>query len=177
MRPAKRKNTDRGLGRSGRGAENARPLEAGEIEVEVVVEEPTPVRTRIPAPARSGVRKSRPPTGYAHHQPKRRETLSTFEANDEGPRSRDTRRMAACLEEIGPVTAAVAAGHARKTIPRRVKNAHATTGSLDAPHASLLSLVDGRLSVPSLVDVSGMTENDVIGILDRLARLGLITIP
>ncbi len=85
--------------------------------------------------------------------------------------------MAACLEEIGPVTAAVAAGRARKTIPRRVKGAQATTGSLDSRHASLLSLVDGRLSVPSLVDVSGMTENDVIAILDRLARLGLITIP
>jgi len=47
---------------------------------------------------------------------------------------------------------------------------------IDARAAFVLSLVDGRNTVETLLDVAGMPEDEVRAILERLARLGLISL-
>lgn len=97
--------------------------------------------------------------------------------DDAAPGShRDTNRMPACLAETGAATAALTGGRARTSIVRKVREPDARAEPLSTREAQVLSLVDGNLSLRSLVDVSGMPENDVRMILDNLARLGVIAL-
>jgi hypothetical protein len=46
--------------------------------------------------------------------------------------------------------------------------------ALDSRDGFVLSLVDGRLSVEAILDVAGFPEDETVGILVRLVRLGVI---
>jgi hypothetical protein len=46
--------------------------------------------------------------------------------------------------------------------------------SLDARDAFVLSLIDGRWTVEALIDLAALPEDELLAILLRLARLGVI---
>ena len=71
---------------------------------------------------------------------------------------------------------------ARNTIRQQAPKVIASQGTIasapiDSRTAFVLSVVDGHSDVPAIVDATGMPEDEVIGILARLARLGLIQVP
>lgn len=186
MKPAKpSKLTQRGLGDaegalpedpegelvpSKRVGVNA-PESSGRLPAASVAAEPAP--SRRPDPAVKAT--SRAPAAYA---PPHRETRAMpLPGKDAGIPRRETSRMAACIDEIGPATAAIAAGRARYATPCRVAlTGEAARVPLDPRDAAVLGLIDDKLSLRSVVDRSGMPENDVVTILDRLARLAIITL-
>ena len=93
--------------------------------------------------------------------------------------------MPTCVQEIGPATAAVTRGHGRSTTVTRVPAgpSGATFGSdptavviLSERDRRVLAVVDGPLSLRSLVDVSGMTETEALKVVDRLVTLGLLAL-
>ena len=45
---------------------------------------------------------------------------------------------------------------------------------IDARHAFVLSLIDGKTTIPDLADVAGIAESDVDAIVARLVRLGIV---
>jgi hypothetical protein len=81
------------------------------------------------------------------------------------------------VDKVGDGAVKLARG-IRKNAPHRVTSKVAIEKApLDARSAFLLSLVDGDNTVEALVDMSGMSEQDVKSILGRLVRLGLIALP
>lgn len=61
--------------------------------------------------------------------------------------------------------------------PRMLKERKALAGApIDHRDAFVLSLIDGRITVGTLVDVAGMPEGELRAILARLARLGIIAL-
>lgn len=61
--------------------------------------------------------------------------------------------------------------------PRMLKERKALAGApIDHRDAFVLSLIDGRITVATLVDVAGMPEAELRAILARLARLGIIAL-
>lgn len=61
--------------------------------------------------------------------------------------------------------------------PRMLKERKALAGApIDHRDAFVLSLIDGRITVATLVDVAGMPEPELRTILARLARLGIIAL-
>lgn len=48
---------------------------------------------------------------------------------------------------------------------------------IDHRDAFVLSLIDGRTSTQGLVDLAAMPDGEVVAILDRLAKLGIVSLP
>lgn len=91
------------------------------------------------------------------------------------PSPRGGVRAAVRVDEVGDAAVKLAAG-GRPSVPRLAASRTAVAQApLGAREAFVLSLVDGQSGVPAIVDMSGMPEEEVRGILDRLGRLGLIT--
>lgn len=84
--------------------------------------------------------------------------------------------MPTCVEEIGAATAAVAGGRARSAIVKKLAFPDGLAAPVSAREMRLLAVVDDTLSLRSLIDVSGMAESEVLTIVDRLARLQILTI-
>jgi hypothetical protein len=82
------------------------------------------------------------------------------------------------VDEVGTAAVKLARTSLRDSAPKVI--ASRTTiakAPIDTRAAFVLSLVDGRNTVEALVDMAGMPEEEVRGILSRLARLGLISLP
>ena len=80
-------------------------------------------------------------------------------------------------QEVGSTAVKLA-----RTTPRRAPKLLASReviamAPIDTRAAFLLSLVDGRNTVDAIIDMSGMLEHEVKAHLERLARLGLISLP
>lgn len=87
--------------------------------------------------------------------------------------------MPACVEELGLVTALMLDGGVSAALkPRRRPDASNTVAAapLDSREAYVLSLLDGELSVQSLVDITAIPRAELAAILDRLVGLGLVTL-
>jgi len=85
--------------------------------------------------------------------------------------------MAGCLDEVGQATAAMAVGSSRSVTPRCIASAaELRSARIDPRDAFLLSFIDGRLSLQSIVDASGMREDQVIAILDRLSQSRIVAV-
>lgn len=109
---------------------------------------------------------------------------STVSWENEAPtgtrRKRNTNRPPVSVDEVGPAAVKLArksspatrTDSAPKLIASRATIAKAP---IDTRSAFIMSLIDGRNTVDALVDMSGMPEDEVKGILDRLVRLGLIS--
>jgi len=63
---------------------------------------------------------------------------------------------------------------APRTAPRVVKGANLKNAKIDSKDAFVLSLIDGKLDVPGIVDVAGLPGDEVARILERLEGLGLV---
>lgn len=90
-----------------------------------------------------------------------------------GPRS----RKPLAVDSVGD-TATRIARNTRQIAPKVIASqALISSAPLDSRSAFVLSLVDGTSDVPAIVDATGMPSDEVIAILARLARLGLISVP
>jgi hypothetical protein len=85
--------------------------------------------------------------------------------------------MPSCLEDMGPAAAAVAAGRVRTTFVRRhPHHPDPRTTRMNSRDAFLFSLVEADTTLRTLVDVSGMSENEGIAIVDRLVRMPMLIV-
>jgi hypothetical protein len=64
----------------------------------------------------------------------------------------------------------------RRTVPRLRPTNDVVRAPLDHRQGFVLSLVDGLTTVQMIIDVAGMPDGEVIAALQRLRRLGLITL-
>lgn len=99
------------------------------------------------------------------------------------PRSRPPVR----IDEVGDAAVAIAS-HSRRTVgrqssipagaPRMLKTrGELASAPIDHRDAFVLSLIDGRTSTQGLVDLAAMPDGEVVAILDRLAKLGIVSLP
>lgn len=86
-------------------------------------------------------------------------------------------RPAVAVDEVG--TTAVKIARTRREVAPKViaSRTMVAKAPIDTRAAFVLSLVDGRNTATAIVDASGMLEDEVKAILERLARLGLISLP
>jgi hypothetical protein len=91
------------------------------------------------------------------------------------PASKRGQRQAIAVDQVGS-TSIVARGATRKAKPRILDRTGLANAPLDSRHAFLLTFVDGATTVDVIADVSGMPEHEVLSILARLERLGIITL-
>ncbi|MBX3230149.1 MAG: hypothetical protein KIT84_25050 [Labilithrix sp.] len=111
-----------------------------------------------------------PPRSQRYGQ---RTTASWGDEAPSGPRS----RKPLAVDSVGPAATRIARG-TRQTAPKVVATKSMISNApLDSRTAFILSLVDGSSDVPAIVDAAGMPADEVIGVLARLARLGLISVP
>ncbi len=90
-----------------------------------------------------------------------------------GPRS----RRPLTVDTVGDAATRIART-TRQTSPKIVATpSMISSAPLDSRSAFVLSLVDGTSDVAAIVDAAGMASEEVLGILARLARLGLISVP
>jgi hypothetical protein len=170
----KRKITRQGLGSGERavepGVEPARPTLDEQPAEPAPTGAPRP-RNTLPAPADPAPRaevssdsrpplvSDAPPSGQISKPPSRRAS----------------RRPVVAVDEVGDISAGLHSRPPTAAKPRVVKSrADLASAPLGPREAFLLSLVDGKLNVGSLMDVSGMDEDEVSEILARLRRLGII---
>lgn len=65
----------------------------------------------------------------------------------------------------------------RRTVPRVLgATGDLVQAPLDHREGFVLSLVDGQTTVQALIDVAGMPDGELIAVLQRLRRLGIITL-
>lgn len=65
----------------------------------------------------------------------------------------------------------------RRTVPRVLgATGDLAQAPLDHREGFVLSLVDGHTPVQALIDVAGMPDGELIAVLQRLRRLGIITL-
>ena len=85
-------------------------------------------------------------------------------------------RPAVRVDDVGQAAVELA-GARRERVPRLLASRGTIAKApLDARAAFVLSLIDGRNGTTDIVDMAGMPEEEVHGILRRLARLGLISV-
>jgi len=122
---------------------------------------PAPMRTPAPAPAAAADPTTVPPVS--------------------GPRSKGPRESIARASRDALRVDSVDVKRARKitlresvaATPRVVNSARIREAPIDARHAFVLSLIDGKTTIPDLADVAGLPEADVDTIVARLVRLGI----
>ncbi len=86
-------------------------------------------------------------------------------------------RTALRVDDVGTAAVRLAARAPQDARPRVLVNRRALASApIDHREAFLVSLIDGSITVAGLVDVSGMREGEVTAALQRLARLGIISL-
>jgi hypothetical protein len=93
------------------------------------------------------------------------------------PTTDPRRRRALRVDDVGKraVSGATTAKIEGGVIPRRLKQ-KVESAPIDHRDAFVLSLIDGGTKVSAILDVAGMPEAEVLAILVRLKRLGIITL-
>ena len=88
-----------------------------------------------------------------------------------------TRPMPQCLDDVGPATVAVGLGMDPFVAPKCVASpAEIKRARIDPKDAFLLSLIDGQTPLRTIIDQSNLREDVVVTRLDRLARMGFVTL-
>lgn len=101
----------------------------------------------------------------------RAEKISTLRA-----RTR-TSRPPIRIDDVGDAAVAIASRRFTVYTPKLLRTrAELTDAPIDHRDAFVLSLIDGKMTFPALVDVSGMPEAEITRILDKLARLGIVSL-
>ncbi len=89
-----------------------------------------------------------------------------------------SRRVSIREDNVGPrVNDVDAVGVASRSVPKLLKSkAELAAAPIDHRAGFLLAHIDGVTSIAGLVDITGMTEEEVHQILDRLRRLGIVAV-
>ena len=126
-------------------------------------DEPAPNATHVPNAAPSRPRSSWQPEVGTGTRKKDGETRS---------------RPPVTVDQVGAAAVKIARTTRRDSAPKLIASRQIIAKApIDTRSAFVMSLVDGRNTVESLIDMAGMPEAEVRAILDRLARLGLISLP
>ena len=134
-----------------------------------------PKHTQSSIPPLSGTRdrdereSSAPPPEVEARAPK----ISTRRARTSRPPVR--------VDEVGDVAVFIAGRHSRMppaAAPKLLKTrAELARAPIDHRDAFVLSLLDGKTSVQGVVDLAAMPDGEVVTILERLAKLGIVQMP
>ena len=140
------------------------------------------ISTVPPKRLRDSVRREEDPEpspALRSDRPTARRTASWEPEAPTGTRRKErTSRPPVTVDEVGVAAVKLARGTRRESAPKLLASrAVIAKAPIDTRAAFVLSLVDGRNSVNAIVDMSGMLEDEVKAILERLARLGLISLP
>jgi hypothetical protein len=143
-------------------------------------DEPTvPLSTPPPKRIRDSVRREEDPEPGTLHsdRPSARRTASWEPEAPTGTRRKDrSLRPPVTVDEVG-VAAVKIARTRREGAPKLIASRGVVAKApIDTRAAFVLSLVDGRNTESAIVDMSGMLEDEAKAILERLARLGLISL-
>ena len=169
----KRKSTQVGLGAVPGSGEHATDTRMKTVKLPAQTDaasSPPPPRMTLP------VRMEAEPQALISDAP--HEPTSTSSAPPSSDRARTKSReprQAIAVDDVGAAALDVHSRPPRNRKPKVVKSRRELAAAPNDPRdAFLLSFIDGKLSVASLVDVSGMGEGEVMAILARLRRLGII---
>jgi hypothetical protein len=81
------------------------------------------------------------------------------------------------VDDVGDAAVAIAARAHHASAPKLLKARHELTAApIDHRDAFVLSLIDGTMNVSAIVDISGMPTAEIVAILERLARLGIVSL-
>lgn len=117
--------------------------------------------TRATVPASAAVRVSTPPPAPA---------------SGRKPKAPESRPSPVRIDRVGGLATKLAARTRQSKVPRLSKTQpDARSAPLDPQSAYVLSLIDGHITAEGLADATGMPEDRVEGILERLERLGFVT--
>jgi hypothetical protein len=126
-------------------------------------------------PPHSGVRDRSNESGSREGQPPSIESEARAEKIS-GRRPR-TSRPPVRVDDVGDVAVAIASRVVQKFAPKLLKSrSELTHAPIDPRDAFVLSLIDGKMSVAAIVDISGMAGDEIGSILQRLAGLGIIAL-
>lgn len=129
-----------------------------------------PVSAPLSGSSPPSQRKRTPPPVQSSMPGPRKRTPPPPASGGQGPRGfRD--------EEIGTSAALseIAAGISRRAVPRLVRSRDELAAApINHREGFLLAHVDGSTTVQGLIDISGMTEDEVMAIVGRLRRLGIV---
>ncbi len=127
----------------------------------------TPTGATIPAPglASTGADSEEPPA-VSQRAPK-------VAAPSSRPRHR-TSRPALRVDDVGAAAVEIAAKVKRSSKPRLIGRASISDAPLNPQEAFILSMIDGKLTMEALADVSGFRLEDVFQVVERLVRLNLV---
>lgn len=113
-----------------------------------------------------------------------RETSDVSATERRSTRPPRSSRAPVRVDDVGDAAVAIAAKHGRisravvigapKVLRTRQQLEEAPINHRDA---FVLSLIDGKTSVQGVVDLAAMPEGEVLAILDRLAALGIVSLP
>lgn len=85
-------------------------------------------------------------------------------------------RPAISVDEVGDAAVSLARGRRASAPALLASKAEIAKAPIDSRAAFVLSLVDGHTPASAIVDTAGLPEDEVHGILERLAKLGLISV-
>lgn len=92
-----------------------------------------------------------------------------------------TSRPPVRVDEVGDVAVFIAGRHSRMppvAAPKLLKTrAELAAAPIDHRDAFVLSLLDDKTSVQGVVDIAAMPDGEVLAILERLAKLGIVRMP
>jgi len=81
------------------------------------------------------------------------------------------------VDDVGDTAVRIASKAKRGVVPRVVASPKAVAAAPRDPRdAFVLSMVDGRTSLQAIVDMAGIPEEEVMGILDHLCHSGIIAL-
>jgi hypothetical protein len=80
------------------------------------------------------------------------------------------------VDEVGDRAVAIASKVVRSDAPKLLRTRRELTlAPIDPRDAFVLSLLDGKTNLAAIVDTSGMPADEVVATLERLARLGIVS--
>ena len=82
------------------------------------------------------------------------------------------------VDEVGDVAVAIATKASHTSAPRLLKSRRELSDvPIDHRDGFVLSLIDGKMNIQAIIDISGMPGSEIVAILERLRRLGIISLP
>lgn len=98
--------------------------------------------------------------------------------------TRRPRRPPLRVDDVGDAAVAIASKLGRETrslvpvAPKLLKTrGELSSAPINHQDAFVLSLIDGKTSTQGIVDLAAMPDGQVVDILERLARLGIVSLP
>lgn len=90
---------------------------------------------------------------------------------------RRTSRPPVRVDDVGDLAVAIATKMVRPKAPKLLKTrAELTDAPIDPRDAFVISLIDGTTNITAIVDASGIPEAEIGAILERLVRLGIVSL-